>query len=252
MKKLMAANWKMHKTTEEAFDTAEELVALCGAALPEDREVLVIPPFTALRRTGQALAGNPRFLLGGQNFYPEEQGAFTGEISPAMLLDVGCAFVLAGHSERRHVLGETDEMVGRKVAFGLERGLSVILCVGERIDERRAGQVEQVLRTQLDKGLAGVDRGVDPERLVVAYEPVWAIGTGEVAGPQEIVQAHAFVRQELVRAFGEAGREMRIQYGGSVKPDNAAEIIHLDNVDGVLVGGASLRADSFSRIVLAD
>ncbi len=252
MKKLMAANWKMYKTAEEAFDTAAELVALCGAALPDDREVLVIPPFTALRRTGQALAGNPDFLLGGQNFYPEEEGAFTGEISPAMLLDVGCAFALAGHSERRHVMGEADEMVGRKVAFGLEKGLGVILCVGERIEERRAGQVEELLRIQLEKGLAGVPRDVAPGRLVVAYEPVWAIGTGEVAGPKEIVHAHGFVRQELVRAFGDAGHEMRIQYGGSVKPENASEIIHLDNVDGVLVGGASLRADSFSRIVLAD
>jgi triosephosphate isomerase len=252
VKKLMAANWKMYKTAEEAFDTAAELVALCGASLPDDREVLVIPPFTALGRAGQALAGNPRFLLGGQNFYPEEQGAFTGEISPAMLLDAGCAFALAGHSERRHVMGETDEMVGRKVAFGLEKGLSVILCVGERIEERRAGQVEDVLRVQLDKGLAGVPRDVDPVRLVVAYEPVWAIGTGEVAGPEEIVQAHGAVRRELLRLFGEAGHEVRVQYGGSVKPDNAAEIIHLDNVDGVLVGGASLRADSFSRIVLAD
>ncbi len=252
MKKLMAANWKMYKTAEEAFDTASELVSLTGAKLPEDREVLIVPPFTAVRRTAQALDGNPRFFLGGQNFYPEEEGAFTGEISPRMLLDLGCDFALAGHSERRHVLGEDDAFVGRKVAYGLESGLSMILCVGEKIEERKAGKVEDVLRRQMQAGLAGVPKDVAPKRLVLAYEPVWAIGTGEVAGPGEIVEAHAFVRRVLVETFGDAGNEMRIQYGGSVKPDNASEIIHLDNVDGVLVGGASLRADSFSRIVLAD
>jgi len=251
MKKLMAANWKMYKSAEEAYDTASELVDLTGSTLAMDREVLLLPPFTAIRRASQALTGNPGFLLGGQNFYPEEEGAFTGEISPRMLLDLGCTFALAGHSERRHVLGEDDVFVGRKVAYGLEKGLSMILCVGELIDQRKAGKVEDVLRTQLDKGLEGVDRGINPERIVIAYEPVWAIGTGEVAGPQEIVHAHGFVRSVLHDIFGDTGAQIRIQYGGSVKPDNASEIIHLDNVDGVLVGGASLRADSFSRIVLA-
>lgn len=250
MKKLMAANWKMFKTESEARETAEELVKLVGD-VPQDREVLVIPPFTALGSTAGAFEHGSGFHLGAQNFYPAEEGAFTGEISPRMLLDVCCSYALAGHSERRHVLGEDDATVGKKVAYGLEQGLNMILCVGEKIEERKADRVEEVLRRQLEVGLADVPRDIDPQRLVVAYEPVWAIGTGEVAGPEEIVHAHNFVREVLVSIFGESAREMRIQYGGSVKPANCSEIMGLDNVDGVLVGGASLKADSFSKIVLA-
>ncbi len=251
MNKLFAANWKMHKTQAEAKSTAEELVRLSASALPAGREVLVIPPFTALCATGQGLAGAKGFFLGAQNFYAAKQGAFTGEISPAMLLDAGAGFALTGHSERRHVLGEDDAMVGAKTAFGLEAGLSVILCVGEKIEERQAGQLAEVLERQVRMGLADVPRDVAPERLCVAYEPVWAIGTGLVAGPAEILEAHALVRSLLTGIFGEMASQIRILYGGSVKPDNAAEIIALDNVDGVLVGGASLKADDFSRIVLA-
>ncbi|WP_461209432.1 triose-phosphate isomerase [Desulfocurvus sp. DL9XJH121] len=250
MKKLMAANWKMFKTAPEARATAADLARLC-ADLPEDREVLVVPPFTALWAVAEAFSGKPGFALGAQNLYPEEQGAYTGEIAPRMLLDAGCAYALAGHSERRHVLGEDDALVGRKTAFGLAQGLSMILCVGEKIEQRRAGRVEDVLAAQLRAGLADVPRDTAPERLCVAYEPVWAIGTGEVAGPDEIVHAHGFCREMLAEMFGPAASEMRIQYGGSVKPSNASEIMGLDNVDGVLVGGASLEADSFSRIVLA-
>ncbi|GAU09818.1 triose-phosphate isomerase [Desulfoplanes formicivorans] len=251
MKKLMAANWKMFKTHEEGVATAHELVQLVSGRLPDDREMLVIPPFTLLHGVGQVLAGHKGMLLGGENFYPADQGAFTGEICPDQLLDLGCTFALAGHSERRHILGETDDFVGRKVAFGLEKGLAVILCIGETIEERRQGRVEEVLFRQLDKGLSGVTRAVDPDRMVVAYEPVWAIGTGEVAGPEEIIQAHGVVRSRLVNLLGETGNNIRILYGGSVKPDNCASILALDNVDGVLVGGASLKAESFSRIVLA-
>ncbi|NJB66794.1 triosephosphate isomerase [Desulfobaculum xiamenense] len=250
MKKLMAANWKMYKTAEEARTTAEELVRLVGD-VPADREVLVIPPFTALSAVAGAFSHGGAFYLGAQNFYPAEEGAFTGEISPRMLKDACCTYALAGHSERRHVLGEDDAFVGSKVEFGLAQGLRMILCVGEKIEERRAGQVESVLRRQLEKGLAGVARDISTEDIVIAYEPVWAIGTGEVAGPEEIVHAHAFVRKILVEIFGARGNEIRIQYGGSVKPANCAEILALDNVDGVLVGGASLQADSFSRIVKA-
>lgn len=250
MKKLMAANWKMFKTMAEANETATELVKLVGE-VPEDREVLIIPPFTALGAVGEALSHGGGFHLGAQNFYPELEGAFTGEISPAMLRDACCEYALAGHSERRHVMGEDDEMVGKKVTFGLEQGLKMILCVGEKIDERKGGKVEDVLRRQLEKGLAGVSRDIPATDIVVAYEPVWAIGTGEVAGPEEIVHAHTFVRKVLVEIFGEKGNEIRIQYGGSVKPANCSEIIGLDNVDGVLVGGASLQAESFSQIVKA-
>lgn len=251
MKKLMAANWKMYKLKDEAKDTAEALVKALKGAAPQDREVLICPPFTALRGVRKAIKKAPGFALGGQNFFPSMQGAFTGEIAPDMLVDAGCAYALAGHSERRHIMGEADEFVGQKVAFGLERGLSMILCVGETIDQRKDGQLEAVLARQMETGLAGVPVDVAPERLSVAYEPVWAIGTGLTAGPKEIVEAHALVRQLLRARFGDAASGMRILYGGSVKPENAQEIIRLDNVDGVLVGGSSLSAESFARIVTA-
>ena len=251
MKKLMAANWKMYKLHHEAKDTAEALVKALKDVLPEDREVLIIPPFTALRSVRKAIKKVPGFALGGQNFFPSMQGAFTGEIAPDMLTDMGCAYALAGHSERRHILCESDEFVGKKVVFGLERGLSMILCVGETLEERQEGRLEEVVRRQMAEGLAGVPADVAPEHLTIAYEPVWAIGTGLTAGPKEIVGAHTLVRSILQEKFGSKALEMRIQYGGSVKPENASEIMSLDNVDGVLVGGSSLSADSFARIVTA-
>lgn len=251
MKKLMAANWKMYKTYAEAKATARSLVDRLSGRLAAEREVLILPPFTALRAVAEEVQGVPGFHTGGQDLYPATQGAFTGEISPLMLKDLGASFGLTGHSERRHVLGESDALVGQKTAFGLSSGLSVILCVGEKIEERKAGQLMQVLTRQMAVGLKDVPDDVAASRLVVAYEPVWAIGTGLVAGPKEILEAHAFVRARLLERFPETGRDMRILYGGSVKPDNCAEILGLDNVDGVLVGGASLEAESFSRIVLA-
>jgi triosephosphate isomerase len=251
MKKLMAANWKMYKTWDEARSTAEELVGLAAEKLPDDREVLVFPPFTALKAVGDVFGPVNGFSAGGQDYYIQEEGAFTGEIAPKMLKDAGASYGLTGHSERRHVLGEDDAYVGAKTAYGLKEGLSVILCVGELIEERKAGRVREVLERQLRVGLKDVPADVAPERLSVAYEPVWAIGTGEVAGPAEIVEAHDFVRKILVSIFGEKANEMRILYGGSVKPGNCSEIIALDNVDGVLVGGASLQGQSFSEIVLA-
>ena len=251
MKKLMAANWKMYKLRGEAGKTAAELVAALAGKLPADREVLVIPPFTALGTTGEALAGQSGFALGAQNFYPSGQGAFTGEIAPEMLLDAGCAYALAGHSERRHILGEDDAMVGRKVGFGLKSGLSMILCVGEKVEERQAGELEAVLRRQIEAGLAEVPADIAPERLAVAYEPVWAIGTGLTAGPEEVAEAHALVRAMLVERLGAVGGKIRILYGGSVKPGNAGQLLGIDNVDGVLVGGASLEAGSFAAIVTA-
>jgi len=251
MDKLFAANWKMHKTQAEARQSAEELVRLASSALPAGREVLLVAPFTALTATGAGLAAASRFHLGAQNFYPASHGAFTGEVSPPMLLDCGATYALTGHSERRHILGEDDAFVGKKTSFGLEAGLKIILCVGEKIEERQASQLAGVLKRQLLAGLSGVPKDVAPERLCVAYEPVWAIGSGLVAGAAEILEAHALVRSLLRDYFGPSAQGMRILYGGSVKPDNASEIIALDNVDGVLVGGASLKAEDFSRIVLA-
>lgn len=250
MKKLMAANWKMYKTRKDAQSTASELRSLVEKDLPADREVLVFPPFTSIDRVAEAFEGAAGFQTGGQDFYLHEEGAYTGEISPSMLKDAGAGWGLAGHSERRHVLGEQDELVGQKTAYGLAQGLSICLCIGEKIEERKAGRVEAVIDTQLELGLKDVPKDIDPTRLAVAYEPVWAIGTGEVAGPEEIVEAHTMTRKKLLDIFGEKANEIRILYGGSVKPDNVSGIIGLDNVDGVLVGGASLASDSFAKIVL--
>jgi triosephosphate isomerase len=250
MKKMMAANWKMHKTRAEARENAATLIASL-AAMPADREVVVFAPYTVLADCAKEFAGKTGFSLGGQNVYPEDHGAFTGEVSPDMLLDVGCTHVLTGHSERRALFHECSEFIGKKTAFALKRGLKVTLCVGETLQEREAGKLENVLREQLSKGLMEVGDAVSGNDLAVAYEPVWAIGTGKVAGPAEILETHAIVRNLLAERFPNQGKSLRILYGGSVKPDNAPEIIRLDNVDGVLVGGASLDAASMRRIVLA-
>jgi len=250
MKALMAANWKMYKNRAEASATLTDLAARL-TAMPDDREVVVFAPFTTLAACSGALANGARLSLGGQNCYPAPEGAFTGETSPAMLLDCGCAWVLTGHSERRALLGEQDDFVGKKTAFALETGLNVVLCIGETLAERDSGKLTAVLVRQLEAGLAALPGDTAPERIAVAYEPVWAIGTGRVAGPAEILESHAVVRTFLTKRFPKQGKEIRILYGGSVKPENTKEIIALDNVNGVLVGGASLQAESFSRIVLA-
>lgn len=250
MKKLMAANWKMFKTAEEARTTAKELVAAVGT-VPEDREVVIFPQFIAIHNTVEGLQCTECYGVGGQDVYPADEGAFTGEISPGMLKDAGCSWALTGHSERRSVIGEPDALVGQKTAFALERGLSVCLCIGETLEQREAGELKSVIDAQLEAGLANVAKDIAAERIAIAYEPVWAIGTGKVAGPAEIIEAHALVRAKLQALMPAQADEMRILYGGSVKPENATEIVNLDNVDGVLVGGASLQAASFSRIVLA-
>ena len=250
MKKLMAANWKMHKTQDEAKESLSSLISSLDD-MPADREVVVFAPFTVLAACAPLFLGKANFSLGGQNVYPEAHGAFTGEISPGMLRDVGCAYVLTGHSERRALMHEDSDFIGKKTAFALRQGLKVTLCVGETLAERDSGKLQYVLHDQLSRGLALLDDAVSPEIFSVAYEPVWAIGTGKVAGPSEIVEAHNLVRQLLLNRFPEQGSAIRILYGGSVKPENTSEIITLDNVDGVLVGGASLDAASMRQIVLA-
>lgn len=250
MKALMAANWKMYKNRAEASATLADLAARL-TSLPDDREVAVFAPFTTLAACASVLAGNTRISLGGQNCYPATEGAFTGETSPAMLLDCGCSWVLTGHSERRSLLGETDVFVGKKNAHALNAGLKVVFCIGETLEERDSGKLQSVLNRQMEAGLADLPSDCDAGRLALAYEPVWAIGTGRVAGPAEILESHAVVREFLEKRFPAQGKKIRILYGGSVKPENAKEIIALDNVNGVLVGGASLQAESFSRIALA-
>ena len=248
MKALMAANWKMYKNRAEASATLTDL-ALRLAALPDDREVVVFAPFTTLSACARVLADNKRIALGGQNCYPASEGAFTGETSPAMLLDCGCAWVLTGHSERRSLMGEDDAFIGKKTAHALKAGLKAVLCIGETLEERDSGGLNAVLVRQMEAGLAELPANIEPERIALAYEPVWAIGTGRVAGPAEIVESHAVVREFLQKRFPARGKQIRILYGGSVKPDNAGALIALDNVDGLLVGGASLEAQSFLQII---
>ena len=251
MQTLIAANWKMHKTSGQARETVQELLQKLEGELPADKEVLILPPFTSLQEIASIISGHSGFLLGGQDFYPAEEGAYTGEVAPGMLLDLGCSHALAGHSERRHIFLESDELIAEKLALGLEKGLHMILCIGETLQERNQGRVEEVLGRQLYSALDSqrVRERLD-SGLSVAYEPVWAIGTGVVAEPQDIENAHSLVRGKLQDIFPESGNRIPILYGGSVKPGNISEILGIDNVNGVLVGGASLEAETFSRIAL--
>jgi triosephosphate isomerase (TIM) len=247
-KKVIAGNWKMFTTAATARQLAAAVAQGVGS---EDRfTVVVFPPFPYLGPVAGAVRGSP-VAVGGQNCYPEKEGAFTGEVSPAMLLDTGCRYVLAGHSERRHVLGETDALVNRKVKAGLAAGLRVVLCVGETLAEREAGLFREVLARQVGLGVEGLP-GESLANLLLAYEPVWAIGTGHNATPAQAQEAHAFLRGRFRDLFGEtAAASLPILYGGSVKPDNATALLGQADVDGVLVGGASLKADSFLAIARA-
>ena len=247
-KRFVAGNWKMFTTASSATALARAVAQGVGS---EDRiTVAVCPPFPYLDRVRDALRGS-NAALGAQNLYPEREGAFTGEVSPGMLADVGCKYVILGHSERRHKLGETDEFINRKVLAALQAGLQVILCVGETLAEREAGKMEEVATTQLAGGLAQIGREM-MSRLSIAYEPVWAIGTGRNATPEQAQLAHAFIRRQIADQVGsEVARALVIQYGGSVKADNAASLLSQPDVDGALVGGASLKADEFLAIVRA-
>lgn len=243
---LIAGNWKMHCTRAEA----EALVTGLKVSVAEvtDREVLVAPPFTALEAAARAIKGSP-ILLAAQDMHWEPKGAFTGAVAPGMLKDVGCTHVIIGHSERRQFFGETDETVNKKVEAAFANGLVPIMCVGELLAEREAGKTIAVLDRQVRDGLKGRD-AADIEKLVIAYEPVWAIGTGKVATPEQAQEAHAYIRQVVKEMFGHpASAACRILYGGSVKPDNVDELMSEQDIDGALVGGASLQVESFARIV---
>lgn len=243
---IVAGNWKMHKKADEAVNLALELVPLMSAVKSVD--VVLCPPFTALESVGSVLKGSG-MLLGAQNMHYEEEGAFTGEISRAMLLPLGVTHVILGHSERRRLFAESDELVNRKAKAALDSGLVPIVCVGETLQERESGETEQVVGRQLDGGLEGVSIR-EPEDLVVAYEPVWAIGTGRTATPEQAQEVHAFIRARLTQFFGaEVAGKMRIQYGGSVTPENAGDLMAQPDIDGALVGGASLDAGKFAAIV---
>ncbi len=245
---VIAGNWKMNLLVGDALSLVEELKELLAEVT--DVEIVVCPPYTALYPVGQALAGST-IALGGQDCYPVENGAYTGEISPSMLKDAGCAWTIVGHSERRRYFDETDDFLNRKLKFALASDLKVMFCVGETLEEREAGEMDEVLRRQVREGLEGL-READFGRLLIAYEPVWAIGTGLTATPDQADEAHGFVRALVREQYGDTVSEgLRIQYGGSVKPENAVELMEKSNVDGALVGGASLKAESFASIVKA-
>lgn len=246
--KLLAANWKMNKLTGEAAEFVREY----AAKLPSSSVATVLlPTNTALHAVASACKESGKspsqLAFGAQNCYFQSSGAFTGEVSPEMLVDLGCSFVVLGHSERRQIFGETDELIGRKVAAALKVGLTPIFCIGETLAERKAGRLEEVLSRQVVMGLKDVEVA-DLEKVVVAYEPVWAIGTGVVATPQQAQDAHKFVRLLLSKKNADAAMRTRILYGGSVKPDNCYELMTQPDIDGALVGGASLQVDSLLEL----
>jgi triosephosphate isomerase len=243
--KMIAGNWKMHKTLAEARDLTREIVLGVGRDTPV--EVVLAPPYTALAAVAAEIAGS-KVLLAAQDTFWEEKGAFTGAIAPGMLADVGCTYVIVGHSERRQHFGDNDEAVNRKVHAVLAAGLRPIMCVGETLGEREDGKTFAVVETQVLNGLAGFPVS-EHERLVIAYEPVWAIGTGKTATPDQAQEVHHLIRNLLADTLGAA--DIRILYGGSVTPDNAATLMAEPDLDGALVGGASLKAKSFLGIIAA-
>ncbi len=244
MQPLIAGNWKMHKTLAEARDLAREIRR---GAEGTGAEVALAPPYTALAVVAQELGGSA-IRLAAQDTFWEEKGAFTGAISPVMLKDAGCHYVIIGHSERRQLFGETNHTVNLKLKAVRAAGLVPIFCLGETLAEREAGQTLKVVESQLREGLAdlGAASGAD---LVIAYEPVWAIGTGRTATPDQAQEVHAFIRRQLQDLVGAGAGAIRILYGGSVTPDNAAQLLTQPDLNGALVGGASLKADSFLKII---
>jgi len=240
---MIAGNWKMHKTLTEARELAREIVQ--GVGRQTRVEVVLAPPYTALAAVAAELAGS-KVLLAAQDTFWETKGAYTGAIAPGMLADIGCSYVIVGHSERRQHFGDTDEAVNRKVKAVLAAGMRPIMCVGETLAEREAGRTFAVVENQVLKGLADFPVS-ERERLVVAYEPVWAIGTGKTATPQQAQEVHHLIRGQLFEVLGTTA--IRILYGGSVTPDNAATLLAEPDINGALVGGASLKAASFLGII---
>lgn len=244
-KPIIAGNWKMNCTVTEALELVKRLKAMVSDV--KGREIIVAPPFTALSSVSRALIGS-NMTLSAQNIFWEDKGAFTGEVSAEMLIDAGCDYVIVGHSERRQLFAETDEWVNKKVRAARSSGLIPILCVGETLSEREGEETLSVIERQLTIGLTDVTI-IDPDDLVIAYEPVWAIGTGKTATPGQAQEVHAYIRDLLDKMFGDAAAGIRVLYGGSVKPDNIEELMVEPDIDGALVGGASLKAESFAGIV---
>ncbi len=239
---ILAGNWKMHKTIEEG----ESLVSCLEEKFKDlPLKVIVFPPFTAINATAKIAK---KIEVGGQNMYFEKEGAFTGEVSPIMLKEAGAEYVIIGHSERRNIFGEKDELINKKVHSALENGLKVVLCIGEKLEERNAGKTEEVIENELKKDLDGLS-SKDITNIIIAYEPIWAIGTGVSAKPEQAEEVHKFIRNLLDERFGDnVGENTTILYGGSVKPANIESLAKMKDIDGGLVGGASLKCESFFEI----
>jgi len=243
-KLLIAGNWKMHKTPSQTVEYFKEFKPLVEGI--ENVDILICPPFVDIPAAVEMTAGT-NIDIGAQNCYYEREGAYTGEISPVMLKDAGCKYVILGHSERRHIFGESDEVINKKVIAALSEGLRVILCVGETLQERDSGLTFTVVESQLKLGLSGATDMLD--RIDIAYEPVWAIGTGVPARPEDAEEVHRFIYEKLKELNPQKAQSVRVLYGGSVKPENAEAFLSQPHIRGVLVGGASLKPESFARIV---
>jgi len=241
-KSFIAANWKMHKTIAETREFIAQFAS--GVKDMSDVDIILAPPFTSLSAAAESLK-NTNILLSAQNVFYEEKGAYTGEISPLMLVDIGCRYAIIGHSERRQFFFETDDVVNKKNKAVKKAGLGVIVCVGESLEERESGKTFDVLLRELEKGLDGTG----PQNTVIAYEPIWAIGTGKTATPEQAQEVHAYIREKLRVLYGNEADELCIIYGGSVTPDNVDSLMACEDVDGALVGGASLKVENFTRIV---
>lgn len=247
-KTIIAGNWKMNKTNKEAVEMLTELKEIVKGI--DSVGIVIGAPFTALSDAVKAVAGS-NIKIAAENVYPKESGAYTGEVSPVMLKEIGVEYVILGHSERREYFKESDEFINEKVKCVLAHEMTPILCIGEKLEDREAGRTNDVNKTQINGGLAGLT-AEEAKKVVIAYEPVWAIGTGKTATPEIAEETHKAIREELARMFGEeVANEITIQYGGSMKPENAQELLAQADIDGGLIGGASLKAQDFSKIVKA-
>lgn len=246
-KYLIAGNWKMNISSSDAQVLVSEIVDKIGKLKHVD--VLICPPFTSLSSARSAMSAHPEIALGAQNFYPAKSGAYTGEVSAVMLRELGVTHVIIGHSERRTYFHEDDDFINKKVIFALENALLPIVCVGETLEQRKAGKAQDIIAHQIESGLRGLTKA-QAQKIIIAYEPVWAIGTGETATPEMAQEMHAFIRQLLAEQFNDdiAG-DIRILYGGSMKPENVKELLLENDIDGGLIGGASLKASSFCEMI---
>lgn len=242
----IAANWKMNKTVSESMSFLNEFIPLVHDI--QDVDTVIAPPFTSLYAVSAMLKNTPKntnIQLSAQDIFFKDKGAYTGEISPAMLTDVGCSHVIVGHSERRQYFKETDEVINKKIKAAKKHNINVIFCIGETLQEREAEKTFEVLKMEIEEGLMNIS----PHGIVVAYEPVWAIGTGKTATTEQAQEAHKYIRERLAILYGDTANSIRILYGGSVTPDNIDSFMECEDVDGVLVGGASLKADSFAKLI---